>query len=206
MKTAFRLLQRAGAILLLSGGLLPLRASPLARGANETAEGFARRNGPPGAALVHRVVETRAWGGTSKAIIAFYELAGNGERRIEGSIYVPERGSTYRKIAIGVFEPEGGDPEIEAVFFAGVGGDRDKKLVVLCSWPQIHHDYRGKLYGVFVYEPPRPGTTATKLKFEDAISKKLEGGCDCEWRDGRKTTARYRTAAAVKAALRTMQP
>ncbi|MGE5049440.1 MAG: hypothetical protein ACM3PC_12765 [Deltaproteobacteria bacterium] len=211
MNAALGFAGRGAAVVLLLGAALPANASTLARHANETAESFARRNGPLRAALAHKVVETRAWGGTSKAIIAFYEeeepaRSRDGDRRIEGSICVPEGRGTYRKIAIDVFEPEGGDPEIEAVFFADAGGDKEKKLVVLCSWPQVHYDYRGRLYGVFVYEAPRPGTRLTKLKFEDAISKKLESGCDCQWRDGRKTTARYKTAAAVKTALRKMGP
>ncbi|HET7787955.1 MAG TPA: hypothetical protein VIR81_04810 [Myxococcales bacterium] len=179
----------------------PAGASIVSRLENETARSFAARNGPPRAALAHQVIETRAFAGRSKAIIAFYEQAGD---RIEGWIYLPEGQGRYRKVAIDTFQPEGAEPEIESAFFADAGGRR--KLVVLCSWPQIHQDVRGRLYGVFVYQAPRPGSTAAKLKFEAAISKKLESGCDCEWRDGKKTTARYKTAAQVRAALRKMAP
>jgi hypothetical protein len=43
---------------------------------------------------------------------------------------------------------------------------------------------------------------AAKLKFEDEMSKELEGGCECDWRDGRRSMAKYQTAGEVKAALR----
>jgi hypothetical protein len=69
----------------------------------------------------------------------------------------------------------------------------------------LHYDFRGKLYATFVYEAPCPSTNADKLKFEDNISKKLYGGCECEWRDGTRTTAKYKTANEVKAALRTIE-
>jgi hypothetical protein len=201
MNAGPRSMRRALAAALLLGA--SAHASTVARHAKETAQAFAARNGPPQAALVHKVVETRAWGGTAKAVIAFYAQP-QSEGRIEGWLYLPEGRNRYRKIAIDTFEPEGGEPEIEAVFFADAGGGR--KLVVLCSWPQIHHDVRGKLYGVFVYQAPRPGSTATRLTFEEGISKKLESGCECEWRDGKKTAARYKTAAEVRAALRGMPP
>lgn len=180
-------------------------ASSVTRLANETAENFAKRYGPPQTTLVHQVIETSAWGVKSKAIIAFYEQefeeSGQTHRRIVSYIYVPEAGKTYRKVLIDTFAPEGGDPEIESVFFANVGRGKQTKLIIICSWPQVHYDFRGKLYATFVYAAP---TKATKLKFEESISKKLEGGCECEWRDGTRKIAKYKTAGEVKATLRTI--
>jgi hypothetical protein len=191
-------------ILSLLFAALSADASSVTRLANETAENFAKRSGPPQTTLVHQVVETNAWGAKSKAIIAFYEQefdeSGQTYRRIVSYLYLPEAGKTYRKVLIDTFKPEGGDPEIESVFFANVG--KQTKLIIICSWPQVHYDFRGKLYATFVYAAPRPGTT--KLKFEDGISKKLEGGCECEWQDGTKKIAKYKTAGDVKAALRTI--
>ena len=195
-------------ILSLLFAVLSAYASPATRLANETAENFAKRYGPPQATLVHQVIETSAWGVKSKAIIAFYEQefeqSGQTHRRIVSYIYVPEAGKTYRKVLVDTLEPEGGDPEIESVFFANVGRGKQTKLIIICSWPQVHYDFRGKLYATFVYAAPRPDTKATKLKFEDGISKKLEGGCECEWRDGTRKIAKYKTAGEVKAALRTI--
>ena len=61
-------------------------ASSITRLANETTESFAKRNGPLQTALVHQVIETSAWGGKSKAIIAFYEQE------------FEESGQTYHRI------------------------------------------------------------------------------------------------------------
>jgi hypothetical protein len=176
---------------------------------DESAESFVKRNGPPQTTLVHQVIETSKWGGKSKAIIAFYEQdfeeSGQAYCKIMSYIFIPETDKTYRKILVDVFEPEGGDPEIEAVFFSEVGKTGQPKLIIICSWPQVHYDFRGKLYATFVYEAPHPNTKVDKLIFEDSISKKLYGGCECEWRDGTRTTAKYKTANEVRAALRTIE-
>ena len=121
-----------------------------------------------------------------------------------GYVYLPQAPNTYRKVLIGTFEPEGGDPVIESVFFANAGTGRQPKLIVICSWPQVHYDVRGTFYATSVYAAPPAGAQPTKLKWEESLSKKLEGGCECEWRDGTKKVAKYKTAADVKAALRTM--
>jgi hypothetical protein len=186
--------------------VLSADAASVTRLANETAESFAKRNGPPQTTLVHQVIETSAWGGRSEAITAFYEQevdqSGQTYRRIVGYIYVSATNKIYRKVLIDTFDPEGGDPEIESVFFARVGRGKQLKLIIIVSWPQVHYDFRGKLYATFVYQAPRPGTKATQLKFEDGLSEKIEGGCECEWRDGTRSTAKYKTADEVKAALR----
>jgi hypothetical protein len=181
-------------------------ASSLTRLENESAEIFAKRYGPPDTALAHRVIETTQWGGKSAAIIAFYEQefeeSDQVYHRIISYIYVPKTDNAYRQVLIDTFEPEGGDPEIEAVFFFNPAVNHQNKLIIICSWPQIHYDFRGKLYATFVYEAPHPKPETSRLKFEDNISKQLYGGCECEWRDGKKTTAKYKTADEVKAALR----
>jgi hypothetical protein len=184
-------------------------ASSVNRLPEESAESFVKRNGPPQTRLVHQVIETSKWDGKSKAIIAFYEQefeeSGQEYYRIKSYIFIPETDKIYRKILVDIFEPEGGDPEIEAVFFANVGRAEQPKLIIICSWHQLHYDFRGKLYATFVYAAPRPSTKVDKLKFEDNISKKLYGGCECQWRDGTRTTAKYKTADEVKAALRTIE-
>lgn len=111
---------------------------------NETLENFARRNGLSQAELTHSVLETEAWG-YKKAVIAFYDMefkiSDQTYRRIVGYIFLPQDPNTYQKILIDSFEPEGGDPKIEAVFFANADKDNAKELVVICSWPQRHYDF-----------------------------------------------------------------
>ena len=60
---------------------------------------------------------------------------------------------------------------------------------------------RGTLYGVHVYGAPADDNVESRLPFEREISTRLESGCDCTYRDGRKTQARFRNAAQVRAAL-----
>ena len=156
------------------------------------------------------MVETRAWGGTAPAIIAFYEReteqSGEAVRDVVGYLYVPTGPRAYRRVLIDTFAPEGGDPTIEAVLVARAGGGRQPKLIVIASWPQNHYDVHGTLYGTFAYAPPRPGSRATKLTRDQALSAQLDGGCECEWRDGTKRVAKFKTADDVRAALGAKAP
>lgn len=172
---------------------------------NETLENFARRNGPPQSELAHTVIETEAWG-QKKTVVAFYERkfqhSGETSRRVVGYVFLPKAQNTYQKTLIENFEPEGGDPKIEAVFFANADKDKAQELIVICSWPQSHYDVSGTLYGTFVFDDPRPGANPTKLSFLKGVSEKVSGSCDCEWRDGKRKKSKYKTAASVKTGLR----
>ena len=107
----------------------------------------------------------------------------------------------YRRVLIGHIEPEGGDPRIEAAFFANANEDPEKELVVIVSWEQVHYDAHGTLYGTMVYARPS-APQADSFRYLKEISEKVSGSCECEWRDGRKAKSRFKTAAEVKAALR----
>lgn len=172
---------------------------------NEKLENFARRNGPPQSALTHSVIETEAWG-HKKTVLAFYETefkaSGQSERKIVGYIFLLQDANTYEKILIGTFEPEGGPPQIEAVFFANADKDKPKELIVICSWLQRHYDVYGILYGTFIFDDLRTGTNPTQLSFLESVSRRVSGDCECEWRNGKMRTSRYKTAASVRAGLK----
>jgi hypothetical protein len=53
---------------------------------HETAENFAKRNGRADAELVHKVIETEAWG-NQKTIFAFY--SGSVSRQVDGYVFAP---------------------------------------------------------------------------------------------------------------------
>ena len=176
----------------------------LFRAPQESARRFAQRHAP-GAVIVHRVLETDAWG-VRHAIIAFQRVESReGERRIEGVLYLPRRPGEYRRIEIDTYPPEGGAPRIESVFFADAGAERRRVLVVLVAWPQAHADVRGTLHGVFVYDRPQDDLDETRLPPDRETGKRLEPGCDCTYRDGRQTHARYKSAEAVRAALKELR-
>ena len=180
-------------------------AEEVKRFENETVENFARRVGPPQSTLIHSVIETEAWG-HQKTVLAFYETesktSGQTERKTVGYIFLSHDANTYQKILIKTFEPEGGDPQIEAVFFANADKDRPKELIVICSWPQRHFDFSGILYGTFIFDDLRTGTSPAELSFLEGVSRRVSGACECEWRNGKKKTSRYKTAKSVRAGLR----
>ena len=173
---------------------------------HETLEDFAKRNGPPQAKLTHKVIETAAWG-KQKAIMAFYlvhiELKDSTPAtQVDGYLFIPKSTDTYEKILIRNFEEEGDTPKIEAVFFANADKDKARELIVICSWLQRHYDVNGTLYGTFIFDDLRPGANPATLVFLEGVSERVSGDCDCEWRDGRKKTSKYKTAASVKAGLK----
>jgi len=173
---------------------------------HETLADFAQRNGPPQAKLTHKVIETAAWS-KQKAIMAFYlvhiELKDSTPAtQVDGYLFIPKSTDTYEKILIRNFEEEGDTPKIEAVFFANADKDKARELIVICSWLQRHYDVNGTLYGTFIFDDLRPGANPATLVFLEGVSERVSGDCDCEWRDGRKKTSNYKTAASVKAGLK----
>ena len=137
---------------------------------NETLENFARRVSPSQSELTHSVIETEAWG-HKKTVLAFYEtefkISSQIEQKIVGYIFLPQDANTYQKILIGTFEPEGGPPQIEAVFFANADRDKAKELIVICSWPQRHYDVWGHftaLLSLTIFEPAAVRRSCVFLK------------------------------------------
>ena len=170
---------------------------------NETLEDFAKRNGPPQAELTHKVIETEAWG-KQKTVMAFYIVEiklkdGTPATQVGGYLFMPKSTDTYEKILIKNFE-EGGD--VEAVFFANADKDKAKELIVICSRLVRHYDVSGTLYSTFVFDDLRYGANPTKLSFLEGVSERVSGDCECEWRDGKRKTSKYKTAASVKAGLK----
>jgi hypothetical protein len=172
---------------------------------NETLENFARRNGPAQSQLAHSVIETEAWG-HQKTVIAFYAIEVKDKYgthgQVDGYLFLPLSPNTYQKILIENFEPEGGDPKIEAAFFANADKDAAKELIVICSWPQQHYDFSGTMYGTFVFDDLRPGANPTKLNFLEGVSHKVSGTCDCKYRTGKREISKFKTTASVKMGLK----
>jgi hypothetical protein len=173
---------------------------------NETLEDFAKRNGPPQAALTSKVIETEAWG-KQKTIIAFYIVQikvkdGSPATQVDGYLFMPKSTDTYERILIKSFGEEGDTPKVEAVFFANADKDKAKELIVICSWLQRHYDVNGTLYRTFVFDDLHLRNNPTELSSLESISERVSGDCDCEWRDGRKKTSKYKTAASVKVGLK----
>ncbi len=183
-------------------------AQPISFISGESSREFALRHGPSKSELAHDIIETSEWAKAKKAVIAFYAYDmmgkdGSTEGRIDGFIFLPNSDQTYRKIKIGTFEDEGGPVRIHTVFFATFRGRR--KLFVMCKWPQLlHADFSGTAYSTFAYDMP-VDSSLTELRIDRELSKKFESSDDLEFRDGRVRHAKYKTANAIRHALKQMK-
>ncbi|MBL7786659.1 MAG: hypothetical protein JNM36_12195 [Chitinophagales bacterium] len=97
-------------------------------------------------------------------------------------------------------DSEGGDPHIESVFFANTDKDKTNELIIIASWYQRHYFVTGTLYGTFVFDREL-ASTALEWQLLEQISKKLDGGCDCTWEDGKSKKAKFTTASEIKKKL-----
>jgi len=195
-------------IFMLAGLLLltySLSAQVVKRQNGETAEAFIQRQLPDTMELAHPVIETGTWDSTAKAIIAFFGYddtadVNTGYNRIFGRLYLPQGNDNYKVVSFGPIEEDGGYPEIISVFFANTDKDAARELIVICKYLQRHYDVSGDSYETFIFDNP---SGQNRLMEFDKLEKHFTG-CDCEWRDGRAETARFKTAKEVRAELKKM--
>lgn len=178
--------------------------------ASESIASFATRIRPDSTELAHPPLVTRLLDTTDNSIVAFYRKtvieAKQRDTYIDhsqydiliGKLFVPTENGNYQQILIDTLQPEGGDPEILAVFFANADKDKAKELLILCKYLQRHYEVDGELYSTLVYD-----YSNQRFRYLEKISNKF-AGCDCGYRDGRSTNARYKTVRAVRAALQRM--
>jgi hypothetical protein len=184
------------------------KGQDLKRLPNETAIQLAERLKPENSKITHQVIET-IWNSKS-VIFAFYnqnfklpkdrDPEQQDYLRIIGTIFLKQGNSGYKRIIIDTLDTEGGNPSIESFFFANADKDSLKELVIIASWEQRHYDVNGTLYDSTVYDNIT-GSTGDKLTLKTEISKRIDGGCDCVWQDGRKKTVKFKTAKSIKEEL-----
>ncbi|MEJ7828567.1 MAG: hypothetical protein WKF91_10235 [Segetibacter sp.] len=182
----------------------------LKRQENETAEIFANRLKPDTTELAHSVIETRSLDTEKKIIIAFYNKTIYEVRQMDtyvdhsqyniliGYVFIPLGDNNYERKLIDTIPPDGGDPEILAIFFANADKEKDRELVILCKYEQRHYDYGGAFYEAFIYDYSKG-----EFHILQMLSKKF-WGCECGWRNGKTKKAKYKTAKNVRAGLSKM--
>lgn len=172
---------------------------------NETAEQFAERQKPENSTLTHKVLETK-WNGLPVVISLYdqtYKLPIQNDpdqqtyHKIVGAVFIQLDKNNYSETTFGTIDTEGGDPTIETVFFANADTDKTKELIIIASWEQRHYDVSGTLYGTYVFDYELTSATL-EWKFLEEISRKLDGGCECNWSDGTSKKAKFKTASEVK--------
>lgn len=175
------------------------------RQANETAEQFALKTKPDSLQVAHTVIETAIWGADKKVIIALFGYdapdPNKGFNSVFGYLYYPTSSDMYSVIALETIGEDGGLPEVISVFFANADGDKAKELGILCKYVQRHHDYSGELYKGFIYDNPTPEKKA--LRYDEKLLTKFSE-CDCDFREGESTKARFKTAQDIKVELTRM--
>ncbi len=161
---------------------------------NEKTEQFAARLKPENSILSHKVIET-TWNQDS-IILAFYDQTYHDgytreSHRIIATSFILNSNKRYSKFLIDTIQMQGGSPKIESVFLANADYDIKNELIIIASWVQTHYDVHGVLYYTFVYDNLLTDPQM-KLDFLKDISEKLEGGCECNWSDGRVNKVKLR--------------
>jgi hypothetical protein len=176
---------------------------------NETIEDFAGRYKTDSSKLSGKVVEGR-WN-KQDAVFAFYadkEIENINDKNvevefIEGYIFIKTAENVYNRIYIDRYFPEGADAEIESVFFANADNDKEKELIVLCSWDQNRHaaPISGKLYQIYFYDNINsqnlPKTLAV-LNLETTFKFEFDGTNDA----GEVSKAKYINVYQIKQELK----
>lgn len=131
----------------------------------------------------------------STVLVAFYRQKVK-HPGLVGKLFVRNQSRKhYREITIDTILHEGGVPRIEAFFTENIDQDKSTEFIVLVSWPVRHYTVNGTLYDTFTYD-----NFGFKNHLEPLpkINNKLNGGCDCSWRDGRTNEVTIKTEAAIK--------
>ncbi|MDS0794255.1 hypothetical protein NUV26_19005 [Burkholderia pseudomultivorans] len=96
-----------------------------------------------------------------------------------------------------------GVPEIASVFFVNADHDpKDKEVVVLVRTPLSHYDYGGEYYDGYVYKltgSAKNGAVFAGLQSD--TSAPFMDQCECGFRDGSLTHARYKDAESIRVKL-----
>lgn len=182
---------------------------PVERLYKESTEQFVTRFKPENSKLSLSVLDTK-WD-MKPVIISFYEQTyklpvqddpdQQDYSRVIGEIFFQTDSNHYNRFIVDTIESEGGDPKIESVFFANADKDKNKEVIIIVSWPQVHAGVRGTLYGTYVYDDLLKNSEK-KLRYIKNISQKLSGGCECKYEDGKSGKAKFKKAPDIKAELK----
>lgn len=99
-----------------------------------------------------------------------------------------------------------GIPEIASVFFTNADhSSKDKEIVILVRTPLNHYEYGGEYYDGYVYKltgSAKNGAVFAGLQSD--ASAPFVDQCECSFRDGRSTHARYKDAESIRKMLSKM--
>jgi len=183
----------------------------LKRNIGESAEKFLVRTiTTENSKITGKVIETK-WNSETVifAFVAVEEIQKNGtekyvETNVEGYVFIPISENLYRKVLIDSYGEEGAVAEIESVFFSNADKDKQKELIILCSWNQNRHaaPISGKLLQVWVYDNVVLNKIPEKLKSLNDLERLFAGEFDGTNDAGETSKAKYTNAAKIKQRLK----
>ncbi|MGB4812551.1 MAG: hypothetical protein WBP13_08755 [Methylophilaceae bacterium] len=182
------------------------QAETIVKEQSESYVSFATRATPANTNITHKPLTFSNWINPLPTIVAFYEKIPSKddltyETSIEAVAYIATSQTDYNRVTIDTYGSAGGNPRIESVFLSKNKKPSKRKLVVIVSWDVNHAGVHGDLYETYIYEPPS-NSASQKFSYLEALSKKLSGGCDCQYDNGTVKTAKFKTAKAVLNALK----
>ncbi|QTD94359.1 hypothetical protein J4G50_28570 [Burkholderia anthina] len=122
---------------------------------------------------------------------------------LDAHLVFSDKSQIWHDVLFDRYVKDDGVPEISAVFFVNADHDRKgKEVVVLVRTPLNNYDYGGEYYDGYVYKltgDPRAGVVFAGLQ-SDASAPFLDQ-CECGFRDGRSTHARYKDVESIRRAL-----
>jgi len=122
---------------------------------------------------------------------------------LDAHLIFADAGNVWHDKLFDRYSKDDGIPEIASVFFVNADHDiKDKEVVVLVRTPLSHYDYGGNYYDGYVYKltgNPKSGVVFAGLQSD--ASAPFVDQCECNFRDGRSTHAKYRDASSIRKAL-----
>jgi hypothetical protein len=181
----------------------------LVRQEHETVQAFIDRLKPENSVLAHDIIETDVLDSTKRIVIAFFRLERYPLYKTStpiytdyslnsyfvGYLYLPLTSNSYQRLLLDTIPPDGGSGQVISVFFANADKDRGRELVVLCQFDQFHHSFGGTTYETFIYDYSKG-----KTRYLQALSKRFSG-CECDFEDGTRKRAKYKTAQDIRTGL-----
>ncbi|MCU9956985.1 hypothetical protein OEJ37_26855 [Burkholderia sp. BKH01] len=133
---------------------------------------------------------------------------GNRPYMLDAHLLFVDENRIWHDVLFDRYVKDDGVPEVSDVFFVNADRDRkDKEVVVLVRTPLNHYDYGGEYYDGYVYKltgDPKTGVVFAGLQ-SDASAPFLDQ-CECGFRDGRSTHARYKDVESIRKALEKKYP
>jgi hypothetical protein len=175
----------------------------------ESNEQFAERLRPNDSSeVVGKVIEVQSWIKHKNVVIAFYKVSQRVKTKtgyfveidVEGYLYFPTENNYYRRIFIDSYGEEGAIANVDAIAFANADKDKEKEMVILCSWNQDLHaaPISGNLYQISFYDTPKKNLSQLdKIDLSKYFPDEFDGTND----SGERSRAKFNTIKKIKARL-----